>query len=131
MHFGLKKRFELEEDGTIVARAGTQTNCGGIAAIRARITPVAIAGIEFSPLGEECNGEEVDGIVPGARVPAVYKTAVFKGAQEAYKESGLSEGIQFTLIDALVHLVDANERRFMEVGKSAITGWIRLRRGIQ
>lgn len=131
MHFGLKKRFELEEDGTIVARAGTQTNCGGIAAIRVRITLVAIAGIEFSPLGEECNGEEVDGIVPATRMPAVYKTAVFKGAQKAYKESGLSEGIQFVLIDALVHPVDANERRFMEVGKSAITGWIKLRRGIQ
>lgn len=54
MSFGLKKRFELEEDGTIVARAGTQSNCGGIAEIRVRITPITKARVEFFPL-EECN----------------------------------------------------------------------------
>lgn len=64
-------------------------------------------------------------------MPAVYRAAVFRGAQKAYEESGLSQGIQFVLIDALVHPVDANERRFMEVGNSAITGWIKHRRDNQ
>jgi hypothetical protein len=59
MAFGSKKRFELEEDGTIVVRAGTQSNCGGIAATRVRITSVTKAGIEFFPLKEECNGEVI------------------------------------------------------------------------
>jgi len=125
MNFGAARRFELEEDGTIVARAGTQSNCGGIAAIRVRITPITKAGIEFFPLEEECNGEEYDLIVPATAMPAVYRAAVFRGAQEAYEESGLSEGIQFVLIDALVHAVDGNERKFMEVGKSAVINWMK------
>jgi hypothetical protein len=57
-------------------------------------------------------------------MPAVFRVAVFRGAQEAYKESGLSEGIQFTLIEALVHPVDASERKFIEVGKTAVACWI-------
>jgi hypothetical protein len=129
MHFGAQKRFELEEDGTIVARAGTQTNCAGIAAIRVRITLIARAGIDFLPLEEECNGE-ADGVVPGTAIPAVYRAAIFKGAQKAYEESGLPEGIQFALIEALVHPVDANERKFMEVGRLAITGWLERRHDI-
>ncbi|MBW4456303.1 MAG: hypothetical protein KME55_28400 [Nostoc indistinguendum CM1-VF10] len=127
MNFRAKKRFELEEDGTIVVRAGTQTNCGGIAAIRVRITPITKPGIEFFPLEEECNGEEYD-MVPATAMPAVYRAAVFRGAQKAYEESGLSEGIQFVLIDALVHGIDAREGRFMEVGESAIINWIKHRR---
>jgi hypothetical protein len=127
MNFGSRKRFELEEDGTIVARAGTQLNCGGIAAIRVRITPVTEAGIEFFPLEEDCNGEEFGPVVSATAILAVYRAAVFKGAQEAYEESDLAEGIQFVLIDALVHEIDANERRFMDVGKSAIIGWIEHR----
>ncbi|MBE9182172.1 hypothetical protein IQ268_26760 [Oculatella sp. LEGE 06141] len=127
MTFGSKKRFKLEEDGTIVARAGTQSNCGGIAAIRVRITPVTKAGIEFFSLEEECNGEGFGLMVPATAMPAVYKAAVFRGAQQAYDESDLSEGIEFVLIDALVHPVDANERKFMEAGSSAIIGWIKHR----
>lgn len=127
MTFKSKKRFELEEDGTVVARVGTQSNCGGVAVIRARITPVTKTGIEFFLLEEECNGEEFDLIVPATAMPAVYRVAIFRGARKAYEESGLSEGIQFGLIDALVHPVDANEQKFMEVGKLAIIGWTKHR----
>jgi hypothetical protein len=68
-----------------------------------------------------------DHIVSATAMSAVYRAAVFRGAQKAYEESDLSEGIQFVLIDALIRAVDANERKFMEVGKSAIIGWIKHR----
>lgn len=128
MHFGLQPRFEIEADGTIVARAGTQTNCAGIAAIRVRITPIAVPGLVCLPLGAECDRAATDGmVVPGVAVPAVYRAAVFQGAGTAYAELGLTEGIQFELVDALVHAVDANERKFVEVGKSAVVGWVKLK----
>jgi len=42
-----KPRFEIKEDGTIVSRMGTQTNCGGIASIRVRLARTTGTGITF------------------------------------------------------------------------------------
>jgi hypothetical protein len=132
MNFGLKKRFEIQEDGTIVARAGVQTNCSGIAAVRIRITSTEDTGIVFSLSQKEFNNERLgDLVVSGKAIPEAYKTAVFKGAQDAYEESGLSKGVQFELIEALVHPIDARELRFMEVGKTAVNGWVEHRRCIR
>lgn len=43
--FGREPRFELADDATVIARAGTQTNCGGIAEIRVWIDCRDAAGI--------------------------------------------------------------------------------------
>lgn len=125
MVFGRKPRFELADDGTVIARAGTQTNCGGIAAIRVRIGYRNAAGIGLSTLdGADWNGGEYGPHVPGSAMPAALRDAVFEGAARAYEESGLAGGLDFVIIDATVHPVDANVRMFRAAGQEAVSGWI-------
>lgn len=125
MMFGQRPRFEALPDGTIFARAGTQMNCAGIAGIHVRITKLPSTGLiclpRVAPGDERSNyGYEV----PGAELEPVFRTAVFRGATRAWEEYGPPGGAQFELLDALVHEVDANERRFLEAGSSAMRGWL-------
>ena len=124
--FNGASRFKLLEDGTVSVRAGVQTNCGGIAAIRVKITPLISKEILFE-VSERGGGEHQDGYgvdVPASSIPAVFRDAVFEGAKQAFEEGGFEVGINFELMSATVHLVDASERRFRQAGHRAVRGWL-------
>lgn len=123
--FGSAPRFELRADGTLYARAGAQTNCAGIAGIHARITPAPAPGIVFLvAAGADPHDDGYGPAVPASAVPAAYREAVFRGAREAYEQSGAQIGVCFELLDALVHVVDARERQFAAAGATALRGWL-------
>ena len=126
MHFGQKPRFEIVDDGTIIARAGTQTNSGGIAAIHVRINSKNTSGISLSAFGgKDWKGGEYGPHVPGANMPPLLRNAVYEGARSAYEYSALKSGLEFELIDAFVHIVDGNQRMFHAAGEEAILGWVK------
>lgn len=117
--------FGFLPDGSIKARYGTQTNCGGIAIIHVRISLNSEKGIIFQASNHE--GEHDDGYgwaVPGAAVPVQFREAVFKGAQNIFEESNVNTGICFELLDAFVHMVDARESKFELAGNIAMRGWL-------
>jgi hypothetical protein len=127
--FSNAPRFEQLSDGTYYARAGVQTNCGGIAGIHVRIQPIAADTIACSVSDD--TGEHDSGYgtaVPGSAMHAEYRDAVFAGAREAFDNSGCTIGVSFQLIDALVHAVDANSSKFKLAGSAAMIGWLRLQR---
>jgi hypothetical protein len=128
MHFGQAPRFKVRSDGTIVARAGTQMNCGGIALLHIRISPntlgVLTFGPEFDPAWES---DRYGPQVPGNAIPEVYRQAAFEGAVDAFKAFGTGSGAHFELLDALVHEVDAREVKFREAGYHAMEGWLQSR----
>ena len=118
--------FGFLPDGTILARNGTQANCGGIAKIHVRISLTSKKGITFRASDHE--GEHDDGYglaVPGAAVPVYLREAVFKGVQDVFEESNVDAGICFELLDAFVHMVDARESRFEAAGRIAMQGWLK------
>jgi hypothetical protein len=125
MHFGQAPRFEILADGTIVARAGTQTNSGGIARVHVRITAnsdgVLTVGPEFD---STCTDDRYGATVPGYAVPEVYRQAAFNGAQSAFEHCDAGIGAHFELIDALVHVVDARESKFQQAAFLAMKGWL-------
>lgn len=125
--FSNAPRFEHLADGTYYARAGTQTNCGGIAGIHVRIHPIAAPTIVCSV--SDHTGEHDAGYgcaVPGSAMHAEYRDAVFAGAREALESTGCAVGVAFQLIDALVHTVDASPSMFKLAGSEAVIGWLRL-----
>lgn len=125
--FGDFPRFEQLADGTYYARAGVQTNCGGIAGIHVRIHPIAADTIACSV--SDNTGEHDSGYgkaVPGSAMHDEYRDAVFEGAREACESAGCNIGVSFQLIDALVHMVDANPSMFKLAGTVAMIGWLRL-----
>src|SRR4051812_24529929 len=127
MTFSNAPRFELLSDGTIRARAGVQTNCGGIAAIRVRMTPSALRELACRVSTEADGGEEQHGSwLPGTAVPAAYREDIFRGAAAAFTQRTPGVGLCFELIEALVHPVDANPRKFELAGRTAVEGWLDL-----
>ena len=117
--------FKLLADGTVYARNGVQTNCGGIAKIHVRITLNSTRGITLLPTVEASKHDEGYGIaVPGADMPVFFRQAVFKGAQEAFEQSNPDIGICFELLDAFVHMVDGKDSRFQAAGWIAMAGWL-------
>jgi hypothetical protein len=128
MHFGQAPRFEFRPDGTIVARAGTQMNCAGIALLHILISPnargVFTCGPDYDPAWE---GDRSGSEVPGRAIPEEYRQAAFKGAQDAFNAFETGAGAHFELLDALVHVVDAREVMFREAGYRAMEGWLRSR----
>jgi hypothetical protein len=125
--FSNAARFEVLADGTIYARAGVQTNCGGIAGIHVRIMPNPSGEVAFTAAE---GGHPHDGgyglAVPGWVVPAPYREAIYSGARQALDEHGASVGVSFELLDAFVHPVDANTAKFRQAGWSAMHGWLEL-----
>jgi hypothetical protein len=120
-----KPRFEIKDDGTIVSRMGTQTNCGGIASIRARLARTSGTGITFCATQKpDWEGGKFGALVPGSAMPSSMREAVFEGAQAAYQRLGLNEGFLFELIEALVHPVDARDSKFRLAGEQAFTRWL-------
>jgi len=120
-------QFKFLDDGSVYARAGTQTNCGGIAGVHARIIPTETGSLTFSAFQDpEWLGGDYGPEVPGASMPEIYREAAFEGAREAYREFGVSAGLHFELLDALVHMVDANMWKFRDAGWAAMTGWLEL-----
>jgi hypothetical protein len=122
--FGDLPRFEWMEDGTVCARCGTQTNCAGIAETRVRIAADAAPGLTLAP---SCGGEDQNRIgrhVPDEDVPQRLREAVFSGARDEYHARGLSTGLRFELLEALVHPVDANKRMFYLAARQALAGWL-------
>lgn len=118
------EKFVLQEDGTVYVRTGVQTNCGGIAAINVKITPAATKSISFKI--SECEGEHEDSYgfkVPASAVPAEFREAVFEGARIAFDETNPEMGIDFELLSALVHMVDAREIQFKKAGYYAVLCW--------
>ena len=126
MGFGDLKRFELLSDGTVYARAGVQTNSGGIAGIHVRIEPNLQGSQDFSVTVAEWKDKDNFGAVPGSAVPGDLRIAVFAGARSALEDLRAPIALSFELIDALVHPVDGNPRRFKEAGSRAMTGWLEL-----
>jgi len=128
MHFGKAPRFEIQPDGTIVARAGTQMNCGGIALLHLRISPntsgVLTCGPDFDLAWE---GDRYGSEVPGCAIPEEYRQAAFAGAQDAFDTCETGSGAHFELLDAVVHEVDAREVKFREAGYRAMEGWLQSR----
>jgi len=128
MHFGQTPRFEVLSDDTIVARAGTQTNCAGIAQLHIRISPniqaMLTCGPDFDPAWE---GDRYGSEVPGRALPEEYRQAAFNGALEAFSLFETGSGVHFELLDALVHEVDAREEKFHEAGYRAMEGWLQSR----
>ena len=119
--FSNAPRFEVLPDGTLYARAGVQTNCGGIAGIHVRITPTP--SDELICLA--CEGAASDDLsaMPGQVVPAEYRDAVCSGARMAFDARAVNVGVRFELIDALVHPIDANESKFKIAGITVLSGW--------
>ena len=125
--FGCFSWLTLLSDGTIYARAGTKTTCGGIAGIHVRITPSESGITEFTATeGEGWEGDEYGSEVPGSVVPEPYREAVYAGARQALEDLRPGLAVRFELIDALVHLVDARTSRFRTAGCTAMTGWLEL-----
>jgi hypothetical protein len=121
----MKERgFQVEEDGTIYVRYGTQANCSGIAQIHIQIEHTPNSGIELLPLSD--SESHHTGFLTGEDTPAYYRSAVFEGAVEAYTKFILPEGIKFTLLDALVHPIDSNEMVFKYAGRIAVIGWYQV-----
>jgi hypothetical protein len=116
-------RFELLSDDTFYARAGVQTNCGGIAGVHLRITPSSSGAIvcRISDAGKSTQRDS--SVVPGSALPPRFRDAVFAGAQTAFDSQSREIGVCFELIDALVHPVDANEVIFKIAGQSAMNAW--------
>jgi hypothetical protein len=125
--FSNAPRFEARPDGTIYARAGVQTNCGGIAGILVRIQVNPAGSVVFTPSGDSPPVDEQYGSpVRGVNVPREYRNAVYRGAREALAYRGLTIGVTFELIEALVHEVDARESKFFMAGCTAMAGWLDL-----
>ena len=125
-YFSDAPRFEQLPDGTYYARAGVQTNCGGIAGIHVRISPAPAGQLELSVSAHD--GEHDDGFgfaVPGAAVPPVFRNAILQGAREAFEREGPQLGASLELIDALVHMIDARESKFWLAGYTAMESWLR------
>ncbi len=118
--------FELAEDGTILAKYGTQTNCGGIAQIQVSIEYTNNSKIEFLSSQAKIESQDNDNIVAGYDMPEYLKSAIFFGAEDIYLKNTSSKGIKFTLIKALVHPIDANKLVFMYAGKIALAAWYQL-----
>lgn len=130
--FDATTRFKILNDGLLYASSGVQTNCGGIAAILARIEESDSDVIEF--IAAEKKGWEgnpdADVDVPGSRMPELFRSAIFKGALSVFQQNGITRGVCFILIEALVHEIDARESKFFEAGSRLAEGWISLRREI-
>lgn len=120
-----RDQFQVLNDGSVYARVGAQTNCAGIAGVHARIIPTETGALTFAASRDpEWLGGTYGSAVPGAAMPEEYRSATFEGAREAYHASGVSAGLHFELLDAAVHEVDANERKFREAGWVAMAGWL-------
>jgi hypothetical protein len=114
-------------DGTIYARAGVQTNCGGIAGVHVRIMPDPSGEVAFAAAEGGHPHENGYGVaVPGSAVPAPFREAIYSGARQALEQHGAAVGVSFVLLDALVHPVDANATKFRYAGWSAMHGWLEL-----
>lgn len=123
--FGREPWFELLPDGTVYARAGTQTNCGGIASIHALITVSPSGVTEFTVAEDKRSGSDEYGFaVPGAAVPESYREAIYAAVREALEDLRPGLAVRFELIDALVHEVDARTSKFGVAGYSAMAGWL-------
>ena len=87
-------------------KVGTQTNCGGFTIIKVQLKRIAAGNVEF--------------INRASDVSDHYWQAIQRGAKKALAEKQAKGAVQFTLINALVHPTDANERVFMQAGYKAI-----------
>ncbi len=116
---------EILVDGTVVARAGTQTNSGGIAKVHAKITAnpggVLTVGPEFDNTWTD---DRYGATVPGRAIPEAYRHAAFNGAQSAFDRCSAGVGVHFELIDALVHAIDARASKFNQAAFLAMKGWL-------
>ena len=61
--------------------------------------------------------------VAGAKVPVYFRDYIFAGAKEAFEELENKKGIDFELVNALVHPIDAREIKFQIAGRLAVTFW--------
>jgi hypothetical protein len=123
----IKKGFKLSEDGSILAGYGTSHH--GIAQIKVWIEGIKEDGIKFIVSSEEIQHIHAHighDLVTGVNIQPSFQSAIFSGAEETYLQSAATTGIEFTLISALVHPVDANEMYFKYAGKIAIAAWYQL-----
>lgn len=72
----------------------------------------------------EWDGDEYGPRVPGTAIPEGFRQAVLKGVMEAFQESGQHKGVQFELLHATHHPVDASERMFRHSAWIALAGWL-------
>lgn len=127
MHFDELPRFEILSDGTVVARAGTLTNCAGIAAVHARICLSGDRGLSVFPDYDPAwPGNRFGPRVPGAAIPEPLRSAIIAGVATVVQTCGGALGIQYELLDALIDPVDGNQRRFVEAGARSLREWLRM-----
>lgn len=121
--------FKILDDKTISVRTGSQHNCSGMAIIQVKITARPQKEICFQPAQLQSEPAETYGFkVAAAAIPQIFRQAAFDGAREAFDMSAAETGINFELLSATVHEVDANQRRFKEAGFVAVKGWLELAR---
>jgi hypothetical protein len=126
MEYMQRSGFKVAEDGSILARYGTQTNCAGIAQIQVSIEYANESKIEFLLSKDRIEAQDDAGILAGKNIPEYFASAIFLGAEDIYFKNASSKGIKFTLIKALVHPIDANEMVFKYAGKIALAAWYQL-----
>lgn len=115
---------KLLDDGNVYVRFGTQTNCGGLVVIVVKITENDSDEIRFFTTDFECEHEDRYGmLVAGAKVPVYFRESIFAGAKESFENSKMKKGIDFELVNAMVHQIDANERKFFGAGRIALDFW--------
>lgn len=126
--FGSLPRFEWVGDGLARARAGVQTNCAGVSEILVRFQLVEEAGFtgRTTPAAEPDDPEasHEGRHVPAHLVDPTLVEAVFDGARGALEQSGVDVGLELTLVEAMVHMVDARPQRFREAGAEAVRRWL-------
>ena len=124
VQFNTKRKFKILENGLICASAGTQTNCGGIAAILVRLEKTKSKELVFA-VSQDGDWDGNASHVPGSKLCKTFRDAIFDGAKQATIELKLEHGFKLTLVEALVHPMDARESKFREAGFRAVTGWLK------
>jgi hypothetical protein len=124
--FDTVNRFKILDDGLLYSSAGVQTNCGGIAAIIAKIERIDSECMEFIAVdNENWNGNiDSDGDVPGLRMREIYRNSVFDGAKYIFDKNGIYCGYRFVLVEAMMHPIDSMLTKFREAGMRLVDGWI-------
>lgn len=125
--FDTVDRFKILDNGLLYSSAGVQTNCGGIAAILAKIEKVDFEGVEFIAAGNEFWSGDIDSDrdVPGLMMREIYRNAVFDGAKRIFDENKITSGHRFVLVEAMMHSVDSRVTRFREAGMRVVDGWLK------
>ena len=121
--FNTENRFAVLERDIYCVSVGTQTNCGGIAAIVGRMQlcngPIRCSLDSQGYLSSDCEKF-------GDEIPIKYQSAVFDGVKRMFSERNISEGFSFFLVGLLIHAVDSNIQMNQIAGRYFVKSWLGL-----